>query len=319
MQLDPDGTYFQQQRFCQPGRSESHARVRRARRQPIPWRHSSRPRSHAQDYGQWGLAAHYLATSLNHTEFGFYYLRYSSRLPVISAITPASRSPILLWRPWSRGTASSSPRPGWLLPWWPPATRPPAFPRLLQPCSAPLDQCPRLRPARQLAAILPGRRADRGWSRAGRVSHGRRYRQLLCRVPEGHRYVRRQLQHDLGTTGISLQGEISYNATSLCRWTMSSCCLATISELSPVFGANNQIGNYFNQVNTEIPGYRSLDVWQAQTTATKVFGPMLAPISSRSWAKSASHRAQSAIEVHAPVRRSRHRYCRRSRRDALHG
>lgn len=37
------------------------------------------------EYGQWGVAAHYLAEGLNNTEFGFYYLHYSSRLPLLSA------------------------------------------------------------------------------------------------------------------------------------------------------------------------------------------------------------------------------------------
>jgi hypothetical protein len=39
------------------------------------------------EYGQYGVAAHYLADNLNGTEFGFYYLNYSSRLPLISAGT----------------------------------------------------------------------------------------------------------------------------------------------------------------------------------------------------------------------------------------
>src|SRR5262249_55931414 len=39
------------------------------------------------EYGQWGVAAHYLAEGFNNTEFGFYFLNYSSRLPVISAGT----------------------------------------------------------------------------------------------------------------------------------------------------------------------------------------------------------------------------------------
>ena len=35
--------------------------------------------------GQWGLALRFLAEDLNLTEFGFYYMNYHSRLPVISA------------------------------------------------------------------------------------------------------------------------------------------------------------------------------------------------------------------------------------------
>ena len=41
----------------------------------------------ASDSGQFGLAARYFAEGLNDTEFGFYFINYHSRLPVISAIT----------------------------------------------------------------------------------------------------------------------------------------------------------------------------------------------------------------------------------------
>ena len=37
------------------------------------------------DSGQWGIAARFLAEDLNLTEFGFYFMNYHSRLPVISA------------------------------------------------------------------------------------------------------------------------------------------------------------------------------------------------------------------------------------------
>ena len=38
----------------------------------------------AKDSGQWGLSFRYFAEKMNGTEFGFYYLRYHSRLPLIS-------------------------------------------------------------------------------------------------------------------------------------------------------------------------------------------------------------------------------------------
>ena len=41
----------------------------------------------ASDSGQFGLAARYFAEGLNDTEFGFYFINYHSRLPVISAMT----------------------------------------------------------------------------------------------------------------------------------------------------------------------------------------------------------------------------------------
>lgn len=44
------------------------------------------------DNGQWGLAMRYLASDLNNTEFGLYYMNYHSRIPLFSGIkgTPSS-------------------------------------------------------------------------------------------------------------------------------------------------------------------------------------------------------------------------------------
>ena len=39
------------------------------------------------DNGQWGVALRYLAEELGDTEFGFYYLNYHSRLPVVAGHT----------------------------------------------------------------------------------------------------------------------------------------------------------------------------------------------------------------------------------------
>ena len=50
------------------------------------------PTRFASETGQWGAAVHYFAPDLNDTEFGFFYLNYHSRLPIISgnAITTSS-------------------------------------------------------------------------------------------------------------------------------------------------------------------------------------------------------------------------------------
>jgi hypothetical protein len=84
---------------------------------------------------------------------------------------------------------------------------------------------------------------------------------------------------DVGTTGISLQGEVSYKSHVPLQVDDVELLFAALSTLdSPggtVYGSNNQIGNYSGQYGTYIRGYRPLDVWQAQATATKVFGPML--------------------------------------------
>ncbi len=45
-----------------------------------------------RDSGQWGLALRYLAEDLNQTEFGFHFLNYHSRLPVVGAQTGSLES-----------------------------------------------------------------------------------------------------------------------------------------------------------------------------------------------------------------------------------
>ncbi|MBB5014416.1 DUF1302 domain-containing protein [Rehaibacterium terrae] len=51
------------------------------------------PNRHAKDSGQYGAAMRYFASALNETEFGLYYLRYHSRLPLISGIAVTGAAP----------------------------------------------------------------------------------------------------------------------------------------------------------------------------------------------------------------------------------
>ena len=51
------------------------------------------PDRYPSEYGQYGVAARYASDFLNNTEFGFYYVNYSSRLPLISGETVTSTSP----------------------------------------------------------------------------------------------------------------------------------------------------------------------------------------------------------------------------------
>jgi hypothetical protein len=44
------------------------------------------PTRNASNHGQWGLAAHWLAENWGNTEFGFYFMNYHSRLPLLSGM-----------------------------------------------------------------------------------------------------------------------------------------------------------------------------------------------------------------------------------------
>jgi hypothetical protein len=276
MQIDPDGTYFSTNDFASPGGQKVMLGFGAlADNQPLGAIPRGRDRM-SKDYGQWGLAAHYLATTLNHTEFGFYYLRYSSRLPVISAITPAIKITDPKVAATVQGTASALASaqlaPAMVAAGYPAAGVPAALTTLL---GAALTNVPASALPASLQPFYPA---------AAKIAAGAEQVGFLTAADTGSYFVEypknidmfgASFNTDLGTTGISLQGEISYKRNVPLQVDDVELLFATLSELSPVFGANNQIGSYFNQVNTEIPGYRRLNVWQAQTTATKVFGPML--------------------------------------------
>jgi len=276
MQIDPDGTYFSTNDFASPGSQKVMLGFGAlADNQPL----GAIPRGpdrFPKDYGQWGLAAHYLATNLNHTEFGFYYLRYSSRLPVINAVTPSLKITDPTVAAVVQGTASSLASqqlaPAMIAAGYPAAGVPAALTTLI---GAALTNVPASALPSSLQPFYPA---------AGKIAAGAEQVGFLTAADTGSYFVEypkdidmfgASFNTDLGTTGISLQGEISYKRNVPLQIDDVELLFATLSELSPVYGANNQIGSYFNQVNTEIPGFRSLNVWQAQATATKVFGPML--------------------------------------------
>jgi hypothetical protein len=70
--------------------------------------------------------------------------------------------------------------------------------------------------------------------------------------------------------GIALQGELSYRRNQPLQVDDVELLFAALSSLNPAYGPNNQIGNYLNQFNLYVPGYRRIGVWTGQMTATWV-------------------------------------------------
>ena len=281
MQIDPDGTYFSTNDFASPGGQKvmlGFGNPNLPDNQSLGGIPRGRDRM-SKDFDQWGLAAHYLATNLNHTEFGFYYLRYSSRLPVISAVTPtATMLPMLSAdiQGMASSLASSKLAPAMVSLGYPAAGVPAALTTLL---GAAFTNVP--------AAALPAS-LQPFYPTAQQIVAGAEQYWYLTEAATGRYFVEypkdidmfgASFNTDLGTTGISLQGEISYKRNVPLQVDDVELLFATLSAIDPAFrtayGTNNQMGNYAGQFGTEISGYRRLDVWQAQTTATKVFGPML--------------------------------------------
>jgi hypothetical protein len=271
--LEPAGTYFSNNDFASPGGNNVFlgfgALPDSATLGAIP-RDKDRV---GGNYNQWGIATHALASGLGDTDFGFYYARYNSRSPVISARTPTSG----IDSAYVQATASSLAQPA-LVPAMIAAGIPAAsVPTLLaQLLGAALTNVP--------AASLPPTLAPyagfypscqtiaAGAGKLGLLAAAANGRYFI-EYPEGIDMLGASFNTSIGRTGISWQGEVSYKKNVPLQIDDVELLFATLSSLNPAFGANNQVGNYLGQYNTEISGYRRHTVTTAQTTLTKVFGP----------------------------------------------
>lgn len=271
MEIDPDGTYFSTNDFASPGGSQVFlgfgalsdlqglgAIPRAPDRQP-------------GNLSQWGLAMHYLATELNHTEFGLYYLKYSSRLPVISARTPTGPVSSALVQTTAANLAAAQLAPAMVAAGYPAAGVPAALQTLLGAAltGVPASALPgSLQPFYPAAAAIAAGAKKIGFLAAAATGS------YFVEYPDNIDLIGASFNTDVGMTGISLQGEVSYKSHVPLQVDDVELLFATLSSLNPAYAAN-QIGNFYGQFGLEVPGYRRLDVWQAQATATKVFGPML--------------------------------------------
>jgi hypothetical protein len=275
-QIDPDGTYFSTNDSASPGGSKVYLGFGALSDQQPLGAIPRGPDRGAGELGQWGLAMHYLATELNHTEFGFYFLRYSSRLPVVSAVTATGPVSQQLVVSTATSLAATKLAPAMIAAGYPAAGVPAALQTLIGAAltNVPAAYLPAsLQPFYPAAAAIASGAEQLGFLTAADTGS------YFDQYPGGINMFGASFNTDLGTTGISLQGEISFKNHVPLQVDDVELLFAALSALDAsagtVYGSNNQVGNFSGQYGTEIQGYRSLNVWQAQTTATKVFGPML--------------------------------------------
>jgi len=113
-----------------------------------------------------------------------------------------------------------------------------------------------------------------GASKLGLLSAAQTGRYFV-EYPDGIDMFGASFNTTIGSSGISWQGDLSYKKDVPLQVDDVELLYAALSTLAPQFGAANQIGNYLGQYNKVLPGYRRHDVWTAQSTLTKVFGPTL--------------------------------------------
>ncbi len=220
----------------------------------------------AGNYNQYGLATRLLVPALNNTEFGFYYARYNSRSPVISARTPLGPVNTDLTGPLTaafiRGgvpAAQAGPQAAAI------------FQLIVRSQLAPTSLTPVELATLQSASVQAAIAGARQIALLTAAASGRYFTDYV----EGLNLYGASFNTSIGKTGISWQGEVSLKQDVPLQVDDVELLFATLSSLAPNFGQASQMGSYLGQYGREIPGYRRHKVWTAQSTLTKVFGPVL--------------------------------------------
>ena len=272
-ELEPAGTYFSTNDFASRGGEIVWLGFGSIadRGSPLGGIYRERDRE-GGNFNQYGIAIRMLVPALNDSEIGLYFSRYHSRSPVISARTPAVPINTASVQSTAGAMAQQSLVPAMIAAGFPPANIPTAIPTLLGAAftNVPITALPtELQPFYRDAQTIA--------SNAGRIglltaaATGRYFNEY----PEGLNMIGASFNTALGRSGISWQGEVSFKKDVPLQIDDVELLFAALSSLNPAFGANNQVGNYLGMYGREVPGYRRHNVWTAQTTLTKVFGPTL--------------------------------------------
>ncbi len=229
------------------------------------------------NYNQWGLALRYLAPGLNDTEFGLYYAKFHSRLPLINAITPRRAISSAEVQATAAALAQQQLVPAMLANGVPAQVIPLVLPQLLGaaltdvPASV-IASHPTLAP---FSPFYPGAQQIAGGAKQVGLLNAAATANYYIEYPEDISMLGASFNADLANLGIAWQGEISYKQDMPLQIDDVEVLFAALSTLAPQFGQHNQVGDYLGQYGTIIRGFRRHDVWTAQTTFTKIFGPVL--------------------------------------------
>jgi hypothetical protein len=245
--------------------------------------------AYADDDGQFGLAMRVYAPGLNDTEFGFYFMNYHSRLPVISswtgdasglqaagtvaAVTPTMIGDVI--------AAGGNPVPT-IVAYTPVIGQ--AAATAIAGSTALAFAASQGNPA---AAAAAGAQAGSAYATDAYAKTAR----YQLEYPEDIKLFGVSFNTVLPKSGIALQGEISHRQDVPLQIDDLELLLATLEPLTIAAGPgppNAPLDPTYSQFNTVTPvdimmnggnsvyiqGYEELDVTQVQSTATKLFGPI---------------------------------------------
>ena len=220
-----------------------------------------------RDSGQWGVALRYLAEDLNHTEFGFYFINYHSRLPTITARTAGINSI-------NAGLMAAG------------AVGSPGSHTLTAVTAAVSQEVQNA----VMAGLIPPQNARQAIAEGvgqemqnialaiavDRYAKGVPY---SLEYPEDIQLFGLSFNTVLGTSGWALQGEYSLRPNA----PLQRAERTVLGEgLGPIFEAlqrsavsQQAVGQFLATYRpTQVQGYVEREVSQVQATGTRVFGPM---------------------------------------------
>lgn len=225
----------------------------------------------ADDQGQYGAALRVFAPGLNDTEFGFFFINYHSRLPVISSRTGtaagvASASAIgATSGPLVAGTVGAQLAAG--------ATPDAAVQAgIAAGTAAGMTQDQAAFVAGVTAGQIEGFTIPAAVSGAATDAYAKTAR-YFTEYPEDIQLFGVSFNTLLGASGIALQGEVSHRRDVPLQVDDLELLFATLGGLSADLADKNQLENTYMRLDQEISGYILRNTTQVQVTGTKAFGP----------------------------------------------
>ncbi len=222
----------------------------------------------ASEDGQYGVAFRIFAPSLNDTEFGFFYVNYHSRLPTINGRTGSLAGAIAAGTiggaaPTIIGTAlvtaaQFGPSAG-------------IQAGVLAGLNAGVSQT--VAGAIAQSAVFAGPTAAGATASAFATDAYSQTARYFIAYPEDIQLFGLSFNTTVGTW--AWQGEVSYKQDVPLQTDDVEVLFAALGPINPGLANFNQVANLTGQFETAFSGTRPLDVWQFQSTFTKILSPMM--------------------------------------------
>jgi len=230
---------------------------------------------YADDNGQYGVAMRVFAPGLNDTEFGFFFVNYHSRLPVLSARTGTATGAIKAGIASAAATAleTGSSVPDSIDAGENFLVTVPGVGDL--PASAILGAEATTIATGAVNATSTGNAA---LAQAYAINQYAQTAEYIVEYPEDIKLFGVSFNTLLQNSGIALQGEISHKRDVPLQMDDIELLFAALGPINDDLAEHNQVfdtRNLDNPYEQYIRGYKRKNVTQAQMTATKLFGPTL--------------------------------------------